>query len=293
MSSAGFPPPDPATLVEHPPTPWAPPVGAAAEPEPYSSALYLPPPEVRWGLPLAALSLLGIAAPLSLLIVLVLFGLIPYSEPIAFAGAFGSYLVALIVPVVASRWRGLGSLRDDFGLSIRWIDVPIGIGLGLGIRIALIVVLAALSPLLQDAQGNLELAIDPLWFVLSSVFIPVVVAPIVEEVLCRGLIMRAVRHRVLRGGMHGGAFPTLARRTAAIVVSIVASTLVFAALHGHQMVNLSTVVVLGTTTVLAGLVHGWIATKTGRLGAAMVSHATMNGSAVGLLVLVQASGLAG
>jgi membrane protease YdiL (CAAX protease family) len=281
MSVAGFPPPDPATLVLDPPatTPSA--------AEPYSSALYLPSPAVRWGLGAAALSLLGIAAPLGILIVLIAVGLVPYSPAIAFVGAFGSYLVAMIVPFAASRWRGLGRLRDDFGLHIRWIDVPIGIGLGLGIRVVLFVVLAALAPWLQDAQGNLALEIDPLWFVLSSVLIPVLVAPIVEEVLCRGLIMRAVRNRRLRT-----AAPTLSRRTAAIVVSILVSTLVFAALHGHQMVNLPTAVVLGTTTITAGLVHGWIATKTGRLGAAMVSHATMNGTAVLLLVLVQAAGLA-
>ncbi|NQX26051.1 CPBP family intramembrane metalloprotease [Microbacteriaceae bacterium VKM Ac-2854] len=288
MTAAGFPPPDPATVILDPPHPSAP--WRAPEPsidEPYSSALYLPRPEVRWGLGAAALSLLGIAAPLGILIVLIVSGLLPYSEPIAFAGALGSYLVALIVPFVAARHRGLGRMRDDFGLRIRWIDVPIGIGLGLGVRFTLFFVLFALAPLLQDAQGNLALAPDPLWFALSSVFIPVAVAPIVEEILCRGLIMRAVRNRILRSGV-----PTQARRTAAIILSIVISTLVFAALHGHQMVNVATVVTLGTTTILAGLVHGWIATKTGRLGAAIVSHATLNATAVLLLLVAQAAGIA-
>lgn len=289
MSAAGFPPPDPATLVLDPPDP----ASLILDPgpsvhEPYSSALYLPSPAVRWGLGAAALSLLGIAAPLAILIVLIAFGVLPYSPAIAFAGALGSYVVALIVPFASSRWRGIGRMRDDFGLRIRWIDVPIGIGLGLGIRFALFVVLAALSPFLQDAQGNLALEIDPLWFALSSVFIPVAVAPFVEEILCRGLIMRAVRNKMLRTA----TVPSAARRTAAIVVSILVSTLVFAALHGHQMVNPATVLTLGTTTVLAGLVHGWISTKTGRLGAAMVSHATMNGTAVLLLVLLQVAGVA-
>ena len=51
-------------------------------------------------------------------------------------------------------------------------------------------------------------------------------------------------------------------------------------------VNPATIVTLGVTTVTAGLAHGWIATITGRLGAAIVSHATLNGSAVLLLALL-------
>lgn len=288
MSSAGFPPPDPATVIVDPATEWAAPTVQPSAEEPYESARYIPRPDVRWGLGAAALSIVGIVAPLGLLIVLILFGALPYTPAVAFAGALGSYAVALIVPFLASRWRGIGRMRDDFGLRIRWIDVPIGIGLGIGIRLVLLVVLVALAPLLQDAQGNLELQQEPLWFALSSVFIPVAVAPVVEEILCRGLVMRAVRNRMLRGPVA----PSAARRTAATVVSILISTLVFAALHGHQMVNLATVVVLGTTTVTAGLAHGWIATTTGRLGAAIVSHATMNAIAVVLLVVVEAAGLA-
>jgi len=194
-----------------------------------------------------------------------------------------------VIPFAASRLRGLGSLAADYGLRFRWIDVPIGIGLGIGVRIAIVAVLIVFSPLLGDAESNLELDPDPLWFVLSSVVIPVLVAPIVEEILCRGVVMRAVRNRMLRT-KGDPAPPTRGRRVWAAVFSVIASTLVFALLHGHQMVNPATVVTLGTTTVIAGLAHGWISTVTGRLGAAIVSHATLNGSAVLLLVLVTALG---
>jgi membrane protease YdiL (CAAX protease family) len=292
MEPAAFPPPDPATLASDPvpvapqPASWGPPpepqpsVGA-----PYSSLLYLPDPRVRWGLPTAVLTIVGIVLPLAVLILLFGFGVLPYSPGLVFAGSLASYLVALVVPFAASRLRGLRSMAADFGLRFRWIDIPIGIGLGIGVRLAILVVLAAFAPLLQDAQGNLAIEPDPVWFVLSSVVIPVVVAPVVEEILCRGVVMRAVRNRMLRRPA-GSAPPTRGRRVWAMVFSVLASTAVFALLHGHQMVNPATVVTLGVTTVVAGLAHGWIATVTGRLGAAIVSHATLNGSAVLLLALV-------
>ncbi|MBO0984963.1 CPBP family intramembrane glutamic endopeptidase [Rathayibacter sp. SD072] len=309
MNPAAFPPPDPSTVAPEQP-PVAPPYAAAPsgwptptawpapqqapEPQPsihapYSSLLYLPDPRVRWGLPTAVLTIAGIVVPLAVLILLFGFGVLPYSPGLAFAGAFGSYLIGLVVPILASRLRGLKSLAADFGLRFRWIDVPIGIGLGIAVRIAIVLVLLGFSPFLQDAQGNLELEPDPLWFVLSSVVVPVVVAPIVEEILCRGVVMRAVRNRMLRTRTEA-APPTRGRRVWAAVFSIIASTLVFALLHGHQMVNPATIATLGVTTVVAGLAHGWISTVTGRLGAAIISHATLNGTAVLLLVLVTALG---
>ncbi|PPH65661.1 hypothetical protein C5C45_11635 [Rathayibacter rathayi] len=316
MEPAAFPPPDPATLAPDsaPPAPssapdalrFAPPTGGPfvsppstgqpvagmppAEPRPsigapYSSLLYLPDPRVRWGLSTAVLTIMGIVLPLTVLILLFGFGVLPYSPGLAFAGALTSYLVALIVPFAASRLRGLGTMAADFGLRFRWIDVPLGIGLGVAVRFVILVVLAAFAPFLQEAEGNLDIDPDPVWFVLSSVLIPVVVAPVVEEVLCRGVVMRAVRNRMLRGRAEA-ALPSWGRRAWAMVFSILASTAIFALLHGHQMVNLATIVTLGVTTVTAGLAHGWIATLTGRLGAAIVSHATLNGSAVLLLALL-------
>lgn len=318
MEPDAFPPPDPATLAPDsarapsgsaaswPAPSWPAPSGPTPTPQPgsarqaeppgpveprpsvhapYSSLLYLPDPRVRWGLPTAVLTIVGIVLPLAVLILLFGFGVLPYSAGLAFAGALASYLVALIVPFAASRLRGLGTMAADFGLRFRWIDVPIGIGLGIAVRVVILFVLAAFAPLLQDAQGNLDIDPDPLWFVLSSVLIPVVVAPLVEEVLCRGVVMRAVRNRMLRGRSEW-APPTRGRRIWAMVFSVLASTAVFALLHGHQMVNPATIVTLGVTTVTAGLAHGWIATITGRLGAAIVSHATLNGSAVLLLALL-------
>ncbi|MBF4463128.1 MULTISPECIES: CPBP family intramembrane glutamic endopeptidase [unclassified Rathayibacter] len=289
---AAFPPPDPASIAPdsaaHDPAAWPPPTGSPVEgqPAPYSSLLYRPDPRIRWGLPTAALALLGIVLPLAMLILLLSTGLLPFSPPIVFAGALASYLVALVAPVAASRLRGLRSLAADFGLRFRWIDLPLGLALGLGVRVVIFAVLTAFSPFLGGAQGNLTLDPDPLWFVLSSVAIPVLVAPVVEEILCRGVVMRAVRNRMLRDATP----PSHARRVAAVVVSILASTAVFALLHGHQMVNPATVITLGVTTVVAGLAHGWIATATGRLGAAIVSHATINASAVLLLGLVALAG---
>lgn len=106
MEPAAFPPPDPAAEAPDSvlytavgvttPLAGAQPTSESMTPEPhtsvqhsvlapYSSLLYLPDPRLRWGLPTAVLTIIGIVLPLAVLILLFGWGVLP-SPPRTFRG---------------------------------------------------------------------------------------------------------------------------------------------------------------------------------------------------------------
>lgn len=102
---------------------------------------------------------------------------------------------------IISRTRGQGSLRADFGLEVRGHDLPwllIGIGLQVGAAI-LLLPLSVLGP--DQAQGVVEGFEDARGDATIAVFAFAVVAlaPVVEELLFRGLLLRALLRRTTAG----------------------------------------------------------------------------------------------
>jgi hypothetical protein len=98
-----------------------------------------------------------------------------------------------------SRAKGLGSWRDDFGLELRRTDTR-ALVVGVGLQLLLTLTIVPLTRLahrpssqelvrLIDANTNVALAIGIL---ISTV----VVAPLVEELLFRGLLLRSLLRRV-------------------------------------------------------------------------------------------------
>jgi membrane protease YdiL (CAAX protease family) len=171
--------------------------------------------------------------------------------------------------VFISHRRGLGSLRRDFGLQFKRIDIAIGLSIGLGLTL----LLAVVSSVMRDAHALLAVVPSDrtiVWIVLSQGLMAVLVVPVVEELTNRGLIMRAIRNRIARGGAGSP------RQAAAIYVSILGSALIFAALHLHEASDLTSGVALGMRTFIFGILAGWIATKTGRLGPSVIAHGTLN-----------------
>jgi uncharacterized protein len=295
-----FPPPDPAQRATDPapratdpeplPTTWrAPDAASRATEAPYGSLDYLPDPRIRWGLWAALVGVLVFPLSMGILIVLVLTGIVPISPLTDLLASSAVYLIGAAAVVAIVRLRGSGSPAADLGLRFRWIDLAIGFGTGIGMRVLVIALLVPFTPLLEDSQGNLPVYDDLAWTVATLVVVGMIGAPLVEELVCRGLVMRAVRNRMLRT-RPGGALPDRRRRRLAIAVSVLVSTLVFVLFHAHQMVNPATAFTLTITTLVPGIVHAVLATATGRLGAAIVSHATFNGSALVLLLLAAALG---
>ncbi len=211
----------------------------------------------------------------------------------------GGWIPLIAVVVVASRWRGRGRLRADFGFRLEPLDLAIGLLAGILLRfasvgIAELVRLLAGAPATPFAGG---VGSDPVWFVLTAVVAASIVTPAVEELYFRGLALRAIQNAVL-GGMGRTRSrdydPALApavsaaRATAAGVVAVAGSALLFVAFHLDGVPETAAAVSRLISLLLVGLVLGMLALLTKRLGPAIAAHAVFNLS-VAVLDLVAAA----
>jgi membrane protease YdiL (CAAX protease family) len=165
--------------------------------------------------------------------------------------------------VYASRAKGTGDLRADFGVGIRRDD---WIGLPAGVLTQWPVVPLLYWPILElfhdlDVEGPARDLTDRAGGALGIVLLVLVVvvgAPIVEELFFRGLVLRSLERR----------FPAW--------VALVLTAALFALFHFEGIQT--------PALFVFGLVAGWLAQRQGRLGAAMLAHAGFN--AVTVVVLL-------
>jgi CAAX prenyl protease-like protein len=99
-------------------------------------------------------------------------------------------------------------------------------------------------------------AAQQLWLAIR-ILAPIVTVPIAEELAFRGYLIRRIM---------SPDFEQLSPRTFS-VVSLLISSLAFGLLHGNRWIA-------GT---VAGLLYGFIYLRRGRIGDAVVAHATTNG----------------
>ncbi|HVE94900.1 MAG TPA: type II CAAX endopeptidase family protein [Acidimicrobiales bacterium] len=176
-------------------------------------------------------------------------------------------LWAAIVPsaILLSRVRGTGNLARDFGLRFErsdWLGVPIG----LASQIVLLPLVYGALQLLTDRDIVEELR-EPAEeltnqagtdgaFVFLAVLL-IVGAPLAEEIFYRGMLFVALRARTT------------------VAITIVVSGFVFAIAH------LLPLLIPGLAAF--GMVLAWVRARTGRLGMAVVAHATFNAVTVAAL----------
>lgn len=140
------------------------------------------------------------------------------------------------------------------------------IALGLVLQVAIAVIFLPLNELLfpegrppQDIAEIIASA-DTLFVQVSLVLAAVVFAPVTEELMYRGLLLRALERK--------GRW-----------LAIVASSAVFAIIHmtglDRDQFWLSTAVLLPPLFIL-GIVLAWLTLKTGRLGPAILLHSGWN-----------------
>lgn len=168
----------------------------------------------------------------------------------------------------ASRRWGTGDLGTDIGLTPRFADLGWGpvIWLGaVGAQIVVGAVIVALGvPLVGNTEGIEEISADRT-YVVSLVIAAVIAAPVVEEMVFRGVVMRGLRSRL------------------PMVAVVVLQALLFGAAHVDPVRGVGNV---GLVLVLAGVgvAFGVAVALLGRIGPSMVAHALFNG-AVLLVVL--------
>lgn len=172
--------------------------------------------------------------------------------------------VAMFIAVIAvSRLRGTGRPRRDFGLSVRPIDAAIGFPTGVLLQMVFVPLLYI--PVqwifgkhdIDKAAKDLTNTATGAGLVLLAVLV-IVGAPFFEELFFRGLLMRSFQARVNDG------------------VALVVSATLFGVAH-FQLLQLPGL-------ILFGLVAGYLAQRTGRLGASMFAHAGFNAYTIIYLV---------
>ena len=188
------------------------------------------------------------------------------------AASLGSYALAGLAAWLVVRRVGAAAV----GLHrVRAVDLPLGAALALGLLVLQLVVLAVARavPGLQDAEpANAGAVVEArgLALVLLAV-LAVVAAPVVEEVVFRGMLLR------------------WGTRVAGFWVAAVVTSVLFGLLHvpGGEGATASRVL-LAVLTGLLGLLGCLVVRWTDRLAPAIALHATRNGIAVGLIVAVRA-----
>ncbi|MYE67968.1 MAG: CPBP family intramembrane metalloprotease [Acidimicrobiia bacterium] len=170
----------------------------------------------------------------------------------------------LWLALAAAAWfivrRGGTGLRATLGLEQRWRDVPVGLACGLATQFLLIpLVYLPLSPYIDTADVEaparriMALAEDAAAATVLVVAV-VVVAPLVEEIYFRGLLLRALWGKMGR------------------VWTVALSAALFGLAH-LQLLQLPALVVFG-------LVAGTLVVATKRLAPAVWAHAAFNGVTV-------------
>jgi hypothetical protein len=173
---------------------------------------------------------------------------------LAAGGQFGGWFVAM---VLVARQKGRGSLRLDFGFTIQIRDWW-ALFAGLGLFAVSTVMIAPLVDIVNEHQqvvDDLENATGAKLVVFA--LLAAVVAPICEELLFRGLLLRALRRRMLPW--------------AAIAVQ----ALVFALAHPLLSPTLGDFAVV-PALLLLGVVSGIAATRNGDLSASILMHIGFN-----------------
>ena len=158
------------------------------------------------------------------------------------------------------RW-GTGRLADDVGARVRWIDLGWGpviwISAWVGGIAAAIVVYALHLPIKSNTDG-IDRYTGDRGVLIAFLIVAVVVAPLVEELMFRGVVMRGLAS------------------VAPVWLAIVGQGLCFGAAHVDPVRgwgNIGLLVVLGAV----GSVFGGAAYLLRRIGPTMIAHALYNG----------------
>jgi membrane protease YdiL (CAAX protease family) len=204
----------------------------------------------------------GILASVAISVVLLLLGA---PEAVGFlGGAAGLYGTLVLYCRSVSRRYGTGSLAVDLGLSGRWLDLAWGVLTWMGALVAEVLVVIALQllgfPLGSNTEGISDTTDEPGLFATVA-FVAIIVAPIVEELFFRGLLLRSFESR-----FHPYA-------------AILLQGALFGLIHLQPGLG-SGNVTLFFALAAVGSAFGFAAQRSGRLGPAIVGHLVFNAFAI-------------
>lgn len=180
--------------------------------------------------------------------------------PLLIISSLGQAFVMIAILVYLSSTRGTGSWELDFGLAFQRSD---GLGLLYGMALQLAVTIFVLLPMTwllqiedppQQDVADIAAGASSAAARIAVLLILVVVAPLTEELLYRGVLL--VRLRRSYQAHH----------------SVIVSAAVFAGIH---LIDPDAIYVVPGLFVI-GLVLGYQALHTGRIGLSIMTHAGVN-----------------
>jgi len=268
-----------ACLMTNLPPPIGPPLGTEGRYEPVAYAQpshpppqLKPPPEPHPTLPIgAAIGAIVVLTASLLVSKYVLDSIVGFEWPVVIYVsilALVGYGPSVLWCLFASRRWGTANLGTDIGLTPRWSDLGWGpvVWLGaVGIQIAVAAVVIGFGiPIANNTDGISELQVDRT-YVISIVITAVVAAPIVEEMVFRGVVMRGLRSRL------------------AATLTVFLQAVLFGAAHIDPVRGAGN---LGLVMVLSGvgLALGIGAYLLRRIGPAIVAHAIFNSVILALVL---------
>lgn len=188
-----------------------------------------------------------------------------------------AYAILAGVVVVAARqavdrlggWEralGWGPLRrSDVGPVLLWTLFAF-----VGRYAATVVVVDLIPGLRHQDTSNVDFHGLGAWTVIASVLVVVVVAPPIEELIYRGLLLRAFMRRV-------GFWP-----------AALASSLLFGLSHSWQESTLAGALLIVVNTAVFGLLQCMYVRRTARIGPAAVVHGVSNALAAAVAIAAAA-----
>lgn len=182
--------------------------------------------------------------------------------------ALGQQLGQTVWPWVVTKWKGV-SMARDWGWAFKPIDVLIGLGVGVvgvGLAAAVGEIVSRLVSIEDAAEAdNTQILTDAEGspWLFAILFVVLIGAPVSEELLFRGLVLRAFEKR-------GGP-----------ILAIIGSTIAFTVVH-YTGSSLDGTLVLFASIGTIGLLLGVVTWRVGRLAPAIIAHVLFN--SVGTLV---------
>ncbi|MEO6704062.1 MAG: CPBP family intramembrane glutamic endopeptidase [Jatrophihabitantaceae bacterium] len=231
----------------------------------------------RWTIKLGAAPILAVVAVLGLEY-LTLRGWHPHGAVRDVAFGIGSILhyaaaVAMIVWLGRPLAAELGGWYQAFGLSWprlkdAWLGAAGAFGEYLGRIVVSIMLLIAIPALRHGSASNVSLHGRPAAEIATLIVVAVLIAPPIEELIFRGLLLR-----------------TLMRRTSFWPAALI-STTCFAVLHLYEVGGAASRILLFASIFVFGLGQCLLVRWTGRLATSTVAHAVTN--AAGVLITLAA-----
>jgi membrane protease YdiL (CAAX protease family) len=235
----------------------------------------VPGAQVRWGIGDAVLAFV-VGLVVSLIAAAIVLDPDNPHDPTTLAVLICSQNFAIIgwLALVARR-KGTGSMRTDFGLTLRrspaaWFaDLPYFF-LGIGLQLVSLLPIAVLEALYghtakQDVVNTADKASS--WQIPVLALAIVLLAPLTEELLFRGTLLRSLLRRTT---------PETAVFVAAVAFGLV---------HALGDPSVGTLIALPAITLL-GVVSGYQAVRTGNLSRSILLHMGFNALSVVFLFTV-------